>query len=456
MGEIATRLGTYPRRISRRAAELGVPIRRRHASPGARLPAGGDARVAALYGRRHVARVLERHGVPGRDDPEAPFTPVVMHRRLLDDLYTRCGLSGTEIGLLLGRSGTAVMRALRVEGIPVRPPPPRRPPRQKRPPVPPGQPLTRQLLLDLYVGQNLTLSQVAERTGWRSQGPVRTALRREGIPVRRMTVARRDVQLTRELLEDLYVRQELSIPAIVDLLGDYSKTTVRTALLRERIPIRGPRYTPTTPMPELSEALLRNLYIDQRLRVNEIAGRLGFSRNAVSRALRGHGLDVERRRGRPRSKRRECDRATLEELYVGREMSAAAVGEELGFSAAFVLNRLHDFGIPVRRTRWDRPQDSPARLDLLRKDRRVRAALIKAGVPRWREEGTPVPEEALPAGLLLTLYVDLSLSMFDIELLTGQTQGMIRSALVAAGIPVRPRRGYRSPASAPPEGEARA
>jgi transposase len=335
------------------------------------------------------------------------------------------------------------MRQLRADGVPVRPPPPRRPPREKRTPRPAGQPLTREVLLDLYVAQNLTLKEVAEHTGWRSAGPVRTALRREAIPMRRMTVPRRKIELTRELLQDLYVNQRLSMPTIVRVLGDLSATSIREALLREGIPIRGPRYTSTTPMPELSEALLRMMYLDQRLRVHEIAERLGYARAAVSRALREHGLVVERRRGRPRSQRRECDRETLEELYLRQDMSAAAVGREVGVSAGFVLKRLHDFAIPVRRSRWERPEESQARLDRLRKDRRVRAALIRAGVPRWREEGAAVPEDPLPAPLLETLYVDLGLAMFDIELLTGRSEGTIRAGLIAAGIAVRPRPGYR-------------
>ncbi|HVM13224.1 MAG TPA: hypothetical protein VM287_02730 [Egibacteraceae bacterium] len=443
LAEIATRLGTYPRRISRRAAELGVPIRKHHSTQGARMPAGGEARLAALYARRDVSRALRRHGLPRRDTAGAALNTVPMHHDLLDDLYRGCRLSATEIGLLLARSNATVVRKLRSERIPMRLPAPRRPPREKRPPLPPGRPLTREVLLDLYVGENLTLKEVADRTGWRSEGPVRTALRREGIPMRRMTVPRRRVELTRDLLQDLYVNQGLSMPTIVRVLGEFSVTTIREALQREGIPIRGPRYTSATPMPALTEALLRTMYVDQRLRVHEIAERLGYARAAVSRALREHGLVVERRRGRPRAKRRECDRETLEELYLRRDMSAAAVGEELGVSAGFVLKRLHDFGIPVRRNRWERPEENQARLDRLRKDRRVRAALIKAGTPRWREEGTAVPEDPLPAPLLKTLYVDLGLAMFDIELLTGRSENTIRAGLVAAGIPVKPRPGYR-------------
>lgn len=443
IAEIAVRFGTHRLRISRRAAELGVTVRKHHRSRGASVPAGGEGRLAALYARRDVSRVLKRHGVPRRDAPDAAVHAVALHGRLLRDLYTSCGLSSVAIGLLLARTSAAVMRALRAEGIQVRPPPPTRPPRPARPPAPQGTPLTRELLLELYVGQNLTLRQVAKRCGWRSGTPVRTALRREQIPLRPTTVPRREVELTRELLEDLYVTRGLSARAIVDMIGDYSVTTVFHALDREGIPTRGPRYTSKTPMPELTESLLRQLYVDERLRVHEIAARLGYARAAVSRALRAHGLVVERRRGRPRERRREVDRATLEELYVHQDLSAEAVGAELGVSGVFVLKRLHDYGIPVRRNRWERPAENQARLDRLRKDRRVRAALIRAGVRPWREDGTPIQETPLPATFLETVYEQLGLSLFDIELVTGRPERSVQSDLTAAGIPVRARVGYR-------------
>ncbi len=129
IAEIAERLGTYPRRISRRAAELGVAVRKYHSSPGAGVPPGGEGRLAALYARRDVIRVLKRYSVRRRDAPNAAVHAVALHDRLLSDLYISCGLSAGEIGLLLARSGSAVMRALRAENIPLRPrPPPARPP----------------------------------------------------------------------------------------------------------------------------------------------------------------------------------------------------------------------------------------------------------------------------------------------------------------------------------------
>ena len=111
------------------------------------------------------------------------------------------------------------------------------------------------------MAQNLTLDEVARRCGYRSQGPVRAALERHGIPARRMTVRRRRIALSRELLVELYANQGLTPKAIVEVLGDYSATTVREALKRYGIPTRGPRYTKSTPMPELTEALLRQLYV---------------------------------------------------------------------------------------------------------------------------------------------------------------------------------------------------
>ncbi len=446
IAQIATQLDTYPHRISKRAAELGVVMRKLHSSVGASLPVGGEERLRALYARPDVTSVLKRHGVPRRNAAGERVHEIALHRRLLADLYTGAGLSSVEIGLLLARSSASVMRALRAEEIPLRPPPPPRPPSPARPPRPPDPerpPLTKELLEELYVRDNLTLREVAKRCGWKSEGPVRKALHREEIPLRRQTVPRRTVELTRELLQELYVTQGLSAPAIVEILGDYSATTIHQALKREGIATRGPRYTSNTPMPELSEILLRRLYVDRRLRVREIAERLGYARGAVSRALREHGIVVERRRGRPRQHRREFDRATLEELYVHRDLSAAAVGAELGVTGAVVLKRLHDYGMAVRRGPWEHATEGEKRLDRLRRDRRVRAALIQADIPPWRETGDPVPERSLPAEFLRKVYQEIGLSLFDIELLTARPSNSVRNDLVAAAIPVKPRLGYR-------------
>ena len=281
---------------------------------------------------------------------------------------------------------------------------------------------------------------MAERCGYKSETPVRNAMRRHEIPIRQKTLPRRSVELTRGLLEDLYVTQGLSAREIVDAIGDYSVSTVLLTLKREGIPTRGPRYTRTTPMPELTENLLRQLYLDERLRVHEIAERLGYARNAVSRALGENGIIIEDRRGRPRQNRRDFDPGKLEELYVQAE-SSDAVGEELGVTGVLLRRRLHDYGIPVRRSRWQHPTDGERRLDRLRRDRRVRAALIQAGIPPWRETGA-VPESPLPPGFLSIVYQDLGLSLFDIELLTGRPQNAVRGDLTAAGIAVRPRPGY--------------
>lgn len=451
LGEIATLLGTHQKRVRRRVDELGLEVRKLHASPGATMPAGGEARLAELYGRREVIRALRRHRVPRRDAPGAAVHRIPLRRPLLEDLYGGCGLSSVEVGLLLGRTSASVMRALRVEGVEVRPPPPPRPPappRPPRPPAPPRTPLVREVLEDLYVAQNLTLAEVARRCGYRSPNPVRAALERHGIPVRRVTVRPRRVVLSRELLVELYANQGLTPKAIAELLGDYSATTVRNRLKRYGIPTRGPRYTKSTPMPELTEALLRQLYVEQRLRAREIAARLGYANAAVRRALRRHGIVIEdNRRGRPRQRRIEFDRALLEELYVNRDLSAEAVGRELGVTGALVLKRLHDYGIPVRRTRWDHPSDGPVRLEELKKNRMVRVALVKAGIPPWRETGAAAVESLGPE-LLHTLYEELGLSTFDIELVTGRTQTGVRADLARAGITLRPRPGYRGPKQA--------
>ena len=77
----------------------------------------------------------------------------------------------------------------------------------------------------------------------------------------------------------------------------------------------------------------------------------------------------------------------------------------------------------------------------------VRAAIVKARITAWRETGAAAAESLGPE-LLRTLYEQLGLSTFGIELVTGRTQRGVQADLTRAGITLRPRLGYRGPKQA--------
>ena len=80
--------------------------------------------LSALYADPKVRRVLDRHGVPVVTLAEPAWrrfpAPQPLSTDLVSDLYAGCGLSLHHIELLTGRPAAAVGAVLRAKGIPLR------------------------------------------------------------------------------------------------------------------------------------------------------------------------------------------------------------------------------------------------------------------------------------------------------------------------------------------------
>lgn len=448
------------------------------------------AEIARILGctRDKVGRHLDHYGIPRR--PRA--RPGGLNGRLLRRLYVSERLGVDQIAARLKVSPNHVRNELRRHDIR----------RTRSPqPLPPGQQaLTPALLRRLYVKRRLTLAQVAKETG-ASEWRVGKALRHAGIALRprgsRKLPGREP--LTAELLQELYVEQGLSSVAIARLLGGHV-SRILAAMDRFNIPTR-PRPVPG-PFP-LPATELRKLYVDDGVSAQEIAARLGITTNQVRVALRHHAIrrpppvpphpppvappppevlaDLYVRQGLPsaaiaaryhtaapkarawladagipiaprttRQTRTDIDADLLRELYLDNQLTAEEVGAELDRSLAVVLRALHDHAIPVRigpRRQSDRDRCIEL-LNELYADPEVLALLRRHRIPRRPSPGTLVERFPRPATitteLLRAAYVELGLSARHIELLTGQPADQVLDALHDAGLPVRPK-GSMSP-----------
>ena len=503
LAEIASRFGCSLSGVAKLLRRHGIPVR---SSLGKRVrpddPISADVlrrlyvdeglSIAETARRLHtstdkVALRLRRYDIPRRPEGRHPAGPGL--RDTVGQLYAVEGLSVKEVALRVDRSPERVRELLRAAGIPLRPPPPR--------PLPPGyEPLSRELLVELYVTQGLTLAEVAERVGGRP-ARVAAALRRHQIPRRPPPIRRLPGRepLTKELLTELYVNQRLSSVAIARQLGGdtsrvikalkrfdiparshprpgqidpdalvdlyvrrrvgleeiavtmgVSVNQVRMALRREKIrrPLP-PR--PTTPAP--AAEVLEDLYLTQGLTLSQIGRRYHTTHYRVHDWLVAAGIPVAPRTSR--AHRRSLPREQLEEMYVAEEMTAAEIASELECLEAQVLRALHDLGIPVRlggfrRRRSGGEQPAMRVLDELYRDPEVLAVLARHDVPLRPEPGTiverfPEPVVVGPA-LLEELYVRTGLSARHVELLTGQPHEQLLGAMHAAGIAVRPLTSY--------------
>ena len=98
---------------------------------------------------------------------------------------------------------------------------------------------------------------------------------------------------------------------------------------------------------QLSRELLDQLYNDQRLTIAEIAEQLGCGETTVARALRQHGFP---RRSKT-DYRQEFSRDDLERLYCGEGLAEFEIAELFGCSQITISRRLRELNIPTR-PRW--------------------------------------------------------------------------------------------------------
>jgi hypothetical protein len=120
--EIADRLGSSIPVILRNAHDQGIAVRADGDQPGD----GEIELINALYADRLVAASLARHQI-ARVPPGNPIwlrfpEPVPLTRRLVEDLYWRCGVGLLHIELLTGQPADTIRGFMRRSGISTRPP----------------------------------------------------------------------------------------------------------------------------------------------------------------------------------------------------------------------------------------------------------------------------------------------------------------------------------------------
>lgn len=309
----------------------------------------------------------------------------LLPREDLVELYVSRGLSSEAVGLALGVSSQKVRDDLRYHGIALRP----------RNPRPAGVSVRAAELRRLYLSEGLSVEQIAARLGC-SRGAVIAAMDRFGIARMRGKRIREDEEAVRAALVELYQNQGLSIAGVARAMGrshDYVSVRLRRYGIARR---------PAPPRASADPELLRRAWVDERRTLEEIAGELGTSRSQLRAELSRHGITRPRRRPRLAA----VTRQSLEELYVGRALSASEVARRLGCSPNWVCDQLHLHGIPLRPRNW-RPGQ---------------------------------PADGLTREDLEALYLDQRLSVEEVAACMSCSGSSIYNALRRFDIPIRPRR----------------
>ena len=209
--------------------------------------------------------------------PAEAAEPGPLSTERLVELYVTQRLSSVAIARRFGISPKAVCEQLYRAGI------------TPRGGSVPKELAPRELLVELYVERGLSSDAIARQLGCSSQ-TVREQLRRWNIPLRsRGTSSPATAALTRDVLLDLYGDQEMTMAEIASRFG-CSVAGVGKLLRRHGIPVRsslGKRVRPDDP---LSADVLRRLYVDEGLSIAETARRLHTSTDKVAAARCGGSL----------------------------------------------------------------------------------------------------------------------------------------------------------------------
>jgi len=198
-------------------------------------------------------------------------------------------------------------------------------------------------LREMYVGKELGLTEIADSLGC-AESTVLTWLRRHGIETRARQAPAANELTDDKLMREMYLESGLAINEIAEEIG-CSERSVSYWLSQHDIESRR-RQAPATPSLEDVE-LMKRLYVDERKTQREIADELGCRGENVHYWLHKHG--IEGRDGTATEATEQLrDAELLRELYIEEERSTTEIAERLACGSSTVAVWLHRHGIETR------------------------------------------------------------------------------------------------------------
>lgn len=204
-----------------------------------------------------------------------------------------------------------------------------------------------QLLRQLYIEENMSVSAISREIG-SSEGVIWTHIYKYNLekePQEQLTLEDLECEIpedtpwrNEELMRTLYVDHELSTTDISELL-DCSTGTLSNWFKEHNIDTRGRHNRP-------SKLELRKMYVDKHWLGIEIGRRLGVNKTTIYNWLRD--ADIEIRDSSDYIHPDLKNEQKLERMYVEKEMTMAAIADELGALPGTVRDYMTKYGIELR------------------------------------------------------------------------------------------------------------
>ena len=200
--------------------------------------------------------------------------------------------------------------------------------------------ISKDKLKDLYFQKELSPFQIAKRFNC-GERTIYARLYEYKIPIR-YDKKRNDI--TEERLKDLYLDKKMSIGKIAEIFN-CSKGTIWTKLCQYNIEAKTKsEANKGKHRIKISEAVLRDLYINKKLDTNEIARKFNCSETTIVKRLHYYGIPIRR-------VRINIPQDRLEYLYLDKKKNIYQIAKKFDCNSVTILNRLNQYNIPVRKKR---------------------------------------------------------------------------------------------------------
>lgn len=208
--------------------------------------------------------------------------------------------------------------------------------------------LDRATLEDMYLQQNLKVAEIANIMGC-SLGLVSKRLKESGIRKEKSIISaqvgasKQKFRLTEGEFRDLYLVQKKTMYEVAEIAGVSHSLAAAYA---GRMGIKKPRREVTPAdikMREefpLDEAALRSMYIEQDMTVSMIASMVGFSVHPIRARLKKLGIAKHKQHTRVRADRVEMQRMFLEEGLTVRQ-----IAERIGCGHTAISDHIKKYGL---------------------------------------------------------------------------------------------------------------
>lgn len=196
--------------------------------------------------------------------------------------------------------------------------------------------------------------------------------------------------------------------------------------------------------------LLAELYLNRKWTIKQISEYTHIPARRIHSRLIRYGITTRSRGRCNREDRQDIPLQMLRELYINQGQRAEDIARILGTSTQIVLRAAHDHGLAVRpgAEHADAEEKAISLINALYADPTVAGLLRRHKIPQVPPGGSiserfPVPIR-LTHSLVRELYEQGGLACRHIELLTGNSSLTIRRHLISCGVQLRPP-GTRSP-----------